>query len=89
MAERVVDKATFERLFTSRWTRLRAFGFREIVGGWWECSKLAWWLSVPWQCKLGRCVIVTHEDWNEDAHAVESRWRECSRCGGFKGYPDD
>lgn len=86
MSERIVSKSEFERLFTSRWARLRAFGIREIVLGIWECSWFAWLVGAPWRCKLWHHVVTLHEDYNEDAHAVECRYRQCDRCGSFYGY---
>ncbi len=89
MTEKIVSKAEFEHLFVSRWARLRAFGIREIASGTWECSRLAYWLGLPWRCKLLGHVVVTREDYNWDAHAVESRWQECSRCTNYLGSIDD
>jgi hypothetical protein len=54
----------------------------------WEASRAAYWLGLPWKCKLRRHVWKLHDWWNGDAHAYEEKWIECERCGEYGGHTE-
>lgn len=58
------------------------------VGAWWlagVCFDLAYWLGLPWRCKIRHTRPSLVETWNADACAVEEAYLECGRCQHYFG----